>query len=291
MTKNPAKSAHKTSAIWGAILVVIGIDATWMKLSAISADPGGLAVLVFAVGMLIAVAYFYYRTKRADPIMRAANAAAQLVTFTAAAAALSYLVTATNAPLADSALAAADSAIGFEWHSWAAWVLAHPLVHVTFVLAYGSLLYQLVACVLFLALRSSADEFLWILIVSGLLTIAISGFVPAIGNLADAPHIPHFTALRAGTLHTIPIGRGSQGLIAFPSFHTTLAIIVAYAVREIRWLFVVACVLNLLVILSVPTEGGHYLVDVFAGAALGALAIWAMSALRRGADLPDFDTT
>jgi len=241
--------------------------------------------------MLIAVAFFYYRTKRADPIMRAANAAAQLVAFTAAAAALSYLVTATNAPLADSALAAADRSIGFEWHSWAAWVQAHRLIHVAFFLAYGSLLYQLVACVLFLALRKSADEFLWILIVSGLLTIAISGFVPAIGNLADAPHIPHFNALRAGTLHTIPIGRGSQGLIAFPSFHTTLAIMVAYAVREVRWLFVAASVLNLLVILSVPTEGGHYLVDVLAGAAVTAMAIWAVRALRRRANLPDFHTT
>ena len=288
MTNNPAKVVNKTSAIWGAILVVIAVDATWMKFAGISADPVGVAVLVWAVGMLIAVAFFYFRTQRADPIMRAANSAAQLVAFTAAAAALSYLVTATNAPLADSALAASDKAIGFEWHSWAAWVQAHPLVHATFVLAYSSLLYQLVACVLFLALRKSADEFLWILIGSGLLTIAISGFVPAIGNLADAPHIPHFNALRAGTLHTIPIGQGSQGLIAFPSFHTTLAIIVAYALREIRWLFVVACILNLVVILSVPTEGGHYLVDVLAGAAVAALAAWGVSELRRGANLPDF---
>jgi PAP2 superfamily len=185
-------------AIWCAIVFVVAVDAIWMRVAGISADPAGIGVVGFAVGSLVAVALFYYRTGRADPLMRAANAAAQLVSFTAAAAALSYLVTATNTPLVDTTFATADRAIGFDWQSWFVWVQAHPMVHLTFVLAYGSLLYQMVGCVLFLALRKTADEFLSILVVSGLLTIAISGFLPAMGKLADAPHIPHFVASGQG---------------------------------------------------------------------------------------------
>jgi membrane-associated phospholipid phosphatase len=277
-------TVNGTRWIWFVIVVVVASDAIWMSVDGLSPARKDVEGLLFAVGTLCAIAYFYYRTRRADPIMRAANSAAQLVSFTASAAALSYLVAATNAPLVDAAFATIDHSIGFDWRAWTEWVQAHRLIHWTFVLAYGSLLFQMVGCTLFLALQETAEEFLTILIVSGLLTIAISGFLPAMGNLVDAPHVPHFHALRAGTLHVIPLGRGSQGLIAFPSFHAALALLVAYAVRKNRWTFIVACVLNFLVILSTLSEGGHYLVDVIGGIAVAALSIWMTRRLRRPSD-------
>jgi PAP2 superfamily len=268
--------------IWSVILVVLAADAVWLGATEISADHTGVEQLLAAIGFLIAVALFYYSTGRSDRLMRVANSTAQLISFSAAAAALSYLVMTTGAPLVDTALANADRALGFEWRSLFAWVRAHRMIHVALAVAYTSLLYQMVACVVFLAMTGSADEFLSMFILSALVTIAVSGLLPAAGNLPDAPHMPHFAALRDGTLHAIPLGRLAQGLIAFPSFHTTLAIIITCAVRKTRWLFAALCVLNSLMILSIPTEGGHYLVDVLGGVAVAALAMWAMRSRPEG---------
>ncbi len=76
----------------------------------------------------------------------------------------------------------------------------------------------------------------------------------------------------------------TEGLIQLPSFHTVLAIILAYNFRDHRWLFAAAVVLDTLIILSCPTEGSHYFVDLVAGAAVAVLAIIAVRAWERRLD-------
>ena len=63
-----------------------------------------------------------------------------------------------------------------------------------------------------------------------------------------------------------------QGLVCFPSFHTVLVIMFCYALRG-TWLFWPAAVLGGLTMPSLPPIGGHYLIDIPAGAALALLAI------------------
>ena len=53
---------NRTGAVWGAILTVIAVYAIWMRVTGISTDPAGVGVLVWAVGALIAVAIFNYRS-------------------------------------------------------------------------------------------------------------------------------------------------------------------------------------------------------------------------------------
>ena len=67
-----------------------------------------------------------------------------------------------------------------------------------------------------------------------------------------------------------------QGLVTFPSFHTSLAIITTYAVRGIRFVTLPVAILNGLVIVSTLPEGGHYLIDVIAGAIISIIAIVAI---------------
>jgi len=59
-----------------------------------------------------------------------------------------------------------------------------------------------------------------------------------------------------------------KGLIAFPSFHTVLALLSIYGALSIRPLIVPFVVLNLTAVAAVPLHGGHHLVDVFAGIAV-----------------------
>jgi membrane-associated phospholipid phosphatase len=83
-----------------------------------------------------------------------------------------------------------------------------------------------------------------------------------------------------------------EGLVTFPSYHTVLAIIVSYAFRGFRFIALPAAVLNSIVVISTLPEGGHYLVDVIAGAVIGLAGIvlvrWEQSGSRRsfGQQLP-----
>ena len=98
-------------------------------------------------------------------------------------------------------------------------------------------------------------------------------------RFADAVQIHDFFAMRNGTLHALDLAR-LAGLVNFPSFHTTLAIVFVYAVRRRSRPLTIAAALNVVMIVSVLTEGGHYLVDVIAGAAVAAGAIFAAARIE-----------
>jgi membrane-associated phospholipid phosphatase len=72
-----------------------------------------------------------------------------------------------------------------------------------------------------------------------------------------------------------------QGLVSMPSFHTALAVLFTYWLRKLRPLFYIAIPLNVIMILSTPTEGGHYLADVIAGLFLSVLTIKTYGVITR----------
>jgi PAP2 superfamily len=277
-------SAH-SRAIWSLIGLLIGVDALWLPAAGMTVAVSGLARVFAAVTVVAAIALFYWRTHRSNALMRLCHSTAQLLTFSAAAAVLSYLVTATHAPLTDVMLAEADRALGFDWSSWYGWVASHHLVALLLALAYSTLLLQVMLCLQFLAAYSSADEFMWMLMIASLMTIAVSGFLPALGNLPNAPFAVEFTALRDGQLRQIDIG-AAQGLISFPSLHTALALLLIYAARHWRPLLGAAAVMNGMMVLSVPTDGGHYLVDAIGGAVVAGIAIHAARRVCRWVEAP-----
>ena len=66
-----------------------------------------------------------------------------------------------------------------------------------------------------------------------------------------------------------------------PSYHTVLAILIIYAYRGCRRLFTLALVLNGVMLLSLLSEGGHYLIDLIAGGAVAVVTIAIISAVAR----------
>ena len=82
----------------------------------------------------------------------------------------------------------------------------------------------------------------------------------------------HFTLLRAGGLPVIDLD-AMQGLISMPSYHCVMSLLLIHAMRRSGLLLPVAAVVNLIVILSTPTEGGHYFLDVLAGVLVAAITI------------------
>ena len=85
---------------------------------------------------------------------------------------------------------------------------------------------------------------------------------------------------RDGTLTTLG-GDSLTGIITFPSFHAAGAVILAWGWRGMRGLAWPGLILNLLMILSALIGGGHYLVDLVAGAAVAAASIRLAGAIQR----------
>ena len=226
--------------------------------------------VVGSVAVLSAIAAVYHRTGRSASIASGAAACAVLVGGMALLATASYVVAARSPfPMMDDALSAADRWLHFDWAAWTAWGRAHPWLWRAEAVAYDAMHPELGLLVLYLGLRERATPLIVSLFVGGVIAIGASWFVPAIGHLPDAPHVPVLLALRGGTL---PDGV-PQGLISFPSYHTTVAILLTAALARERFLFPIACALNGVMVISTLSMGGHYLVDVLAGIVVAVAAM------------------
>lgn len=72
-----------------------------------------------------------------------------------------------------------------------------------------------------------------------------------------------------------------RGLVAFPSYHTCFALLMSYALRGYKLLFIPSLAVNLAVIATTPLIGAHYVIDVAGGFAVAGLAIWVVSLINR----------
>jgi membrane-associated phospholipid phosphatase len=235
---------------------------------------------------------YVYSTIRPDARIAAlAFGAAYLILFTFAAALLSYVGTSLDRPLLDVQFAHADAALGLDWPAVLAFTDAHPRFGAALRLAYHSSMLQLVAVLVVLAAAGQVKRlgnFLILFTATGLVTILMSIAFPAagafvfhdppaalrdvVGQAAGIWHLEHFQALRSGAMRTIDPS-AIEGLITFPSFHTALAVITSWAFWRTRYLALPSAALSAIVIASTVPVGGHYFVDVFAGAAIAATCI------------------
>lgn len=216
---------------------------------------------------------------------------AYMALFALAVAVLSYLTVKLNAPLVDTQLAQADRWLGFSWLGYFNWVESHPRLSSILLLAYTSTTSQTMVVLLFCSLVAQPRqlmEFLSIFTLSALLVVVVSAIYPAHGAFfhfgktytIGARSISDFGLLRSGQLHQIRLDH-LQGLIQMPSFHTCMAIMFTYAVRSNRYLLGLALLLNGVMLLSTPYCGGHYLMDMLAGATLMSLVILLVTACQQ----------
>ena len=285
-------------------------DLIWLPFSELTVDPGTVravgaviaTLLIIAGGCALVMRRLEGDDSRIAEILRRAAKGTVHVSLAGTALMLAtplmvvnnYLMMAVGLPFEDAALAAADRALGFDWLGFLAFVDARPWMAALMVVVYGSSLTQMLGVVFVLGALSrtrALQEFVALYLVTGAMVSLIAMGVPAIGAYAywqpdpamhdlltgaGTVHLAHLEALRAGTF-TQDFGpleiASSVGLVTFPSFHTVLAIIVPFAFRGIPALFWPLALLNALVLVSTLPEGGHFLIDVFAGAAVALAAI------------------
>ena len=242
-------------------------------------------------GLLLAIGFFYGSIRRNAQLADMALWGALVTAFSIAAAIFTYLNATLAFPLVDSELARIDAGLGFSWPAWFQFVNSHSLLKVPFAIIYAILLPECAAAIVYFAHCGRSDriaEFLWGALLSILITAPISGIVPALGAFvhfgvpgpAEATYLPHLLALREGTASSFSMNE-IQGIITMPSYHTVLAILIVYAYRGCGRLFTLVLLLNGVMLLSLPSEGGHYLIDLIAGGAIAAVTIAIISAAAR----------
>jgi hypothetical protein len=250
------------------------------------AMPRSLAPIV--VLMVLAGAARCGKLWNRPALYAGATAFLKMTLFTLIGVVLSYALAARAGPLWDARFSAMDQAIGFNWP-----FIFEAADHVPVALwlgglAYHSLTLQMVACIVILSASNQFDRLriaVTAAIASGFATILISGLMPALGNVFDPTSYRHLwpsvawleqgmiIGLRDGSWRAIDLTR-LLGIVTFPSYHATLPIILAWSVAQTRWCRVVAPAWAAITIIATPLFGGHYAIDVIAGAGLAILALW-----------------
>lgn len=263
----------ESRVVWVAVAVVAAIDVIWLRISGMSVAVDPVKVIAFCAVILLALVYTTLRPDRR--IAELATACAQLIAFTAAGAVLSYLTVTAKFPLVDRQLAELDGALKLDWLAFFEWIEENPTIKSALIIAYHSCMTQVAILLIWLVACGRFErlwEFVWLFVTSLLVIIPISWVMPAasawvyfgVADRADAYHLADFNALRSGHLIHISLAQ-VNGLITFPSFHATLAILLIYSSRGVRVLFPVFFLLNSLMLAATPTVGGHYFIDIIAG--------------------------
>ena len=303
-------NTRTTILAWGPTGILAAMALIWFPLSPLRFGSENYAILLkeaivlsaaYGAGTLVIYRLREDRSRIAKHIRHYSaglkifiGALAFLVPLTHFGSLCMYMGASLGQPLLDPALARIDQALGFDWLAFLEATNASPAIAYILVHAYHSTGPQFLLLILFLSLTTWSErlsEFLALLAMTSLITAILFALVPAVGAFdyyrpdrqlfdnftqnAGMWHYNELIALRSGEEVEFVIGR-VEGLVTFPSFHTVLAILTAYAVRDVRLLAAPVAILNAVVIVSTLPEGGHYLIDVLAGIviAVGAIVLF-----------------
>ena len=266
--------------------------------SALSVVAGGFAVGLRSVAVAGSASLlcwglaWFYRTRRPEPRIAATlSAVARVLLVSAAAGVMSYTVAARGGPLWDATFADWDRALGLDWLAYAAAVNRLAWLARAGGFAYDSFTVQIVAALLILGFTGRLRElerFCTAFALAAAAVVLVSGLMPALGVYpglgiapgrfaAIAPRDVYTNAavladLRHGGLRSFGLDE-IYGIISFPSFHTVGGVLVATALWRVSWARWPVLALDAAMIAATPVFGGHYMVDVLAGAGVALAAI------------------
>ncbi len=282
---------------WGLIALLATASVLIIAIKGLTFPLDHCARPLLVCGAMISVAVFYAR-RSVEQFVISAHALAQIVAFSACYSVAMYCVASFNSPLADDWLVSFDKACGVCVADVAAWAANVPKLSGLLQIAYATMLIQTALVVISLGFanrRQHLESFVLCFMVSSTLALAVFAFLPAEGPFCSYGYEPDasqqrflddFHAMRSGE-RTLVTWKKAEGLITFPSFHTTWALLLAWGLRGSRFLFIPACLLNLAVVASTMTTGWHYFADVLSGTTLAAGTVLAAGRVNLWLYQPD----
>ncbi|EKF19544.1 hypothetical protein NA2_06607 [Nitratireductor pacificus pht-3B] len=267
----------------------------------VSVDWSGYAMVVLCGSGVLGVGLAYRLSGRDEKIALAAISAGLFVLFTIVGSALNYLVIPAGTERIDPLLIRLDAVLGYSWPALVVWVAEFPALGSLLRWTYLSSLPQFVIVILVLGMTGRRDllhGFLLTGILAAIVTIAFWLVFPSSGPSAFFP-IPAEAVAKLGMVVSPDYGAelnrlmgegvthlsptDTLGLIAFPSFHTVMALMSIWFMRTIRPLFPLFVIVNMLMLPAILVHGGHHFVDLFGGLAAFAIGHALAQSLLSGA--------
>ncbi|HTW87343.1 MAG TPA: phosphatase PAP2 family protein [Candidatus Binataceae bacterium] len=265
-------------AAWMLLMIIGVVDWIWSRHAGLTFVGWPAFALWF--GPVAFVGIFYEVSGRDQRLANLGDQIALWLAFSAVGIIFTYDAASLRLPLRDADFAAIDAALGFHWPQWSKLIGSHRLVARPLTVAYFVLVPEIFLTVIYFAHIGRGDrndEFLWMIMVSLVICTVLSAFFPAVGPCTyffgvKPRFIQHLLAVRAGTVKTFSLN-AMEGIITWPSFHAVFAVVTPYVHRPPIRTFVPITAVNILMLISIPTNGCHYLFDVLAGLVLAFTSI------------------
>lgn len=234
----------------------------------------------------------YIRVKKNMPkAAMTAIAAGIYIGFSGVIAILIYLRFPFNTPMIDTQLMALDAALfGYSWEGFTTAMAAYPTLGKVIGFIYGTSLPQLFLVIFVLGFTGRMVALHRLLVtgtVSLLLAVAFWWVWPSIGPSAYVA-LPHEVETALGLVHGEAEGARLMGMalngvplitpeiimgtIAFPSYHTVMLCLSVCFVWG-TWAFWPLALVNLGMLPSILSHGGHHVFDMIGGLVVFALAL------------------
>ena len=264
-------------------------DLVWWQLGHFQVSSAYAMSLV--LGLVLLAAGIFYEVRRGEPRLAAMLlTGAFLMIFTAAASMLNSFLLTVAGPNSDAFFDHLDRAVGFDWYQAMLAVARRPLLNQVFFFGYNLVLPEIALLVLALSIWGRTEtlyRFNLRLALGALVAMGIWTVAPAFGAMALytlPPDLHPMLSMTGATgraqialLHSGPglivpdLLHGS--LIGFPSYHCVLALLVSWHAWELKSLRWPLALLNAIIIVSTPSQGGHHLMDVLGAVPVTALAL------------------
>jgi PAP2 superfamily len=267
------------NALYAAFSSHVSIDVEWFKLNLMCL---GLAVAFVVLRCLrpLAFDWFLHRLWCCMIVaMLSLVISSNLVMF-------NQLTMTQHWPFADAWLIGMDRNLGIDWLSYAKFITQSDGMNSWLLLAYNGLTGNGTIMVLLLAVLSNQRlrviETAFMIVATGLIATTIASFFPAKAawvTLADPELLARFKAT-SGMSHVAPmlalradapvhiVMERLIGLATFPSYHTCLALIIMLSSRGYRYAWPIGVIFGVSIVAATPVYGGHYFIDLIAGAAV-----------------------
>jgi hypothetical protein len=260
---------------WSAIALLCAVDWIWAGHAGL--QFGGLMTAVRGVAAFVALGFLIDYTGRIRQVAEATHYCALWFAFAVSLVIYSYAVATLRMPLWDARLDRADLALGFHWGAGYDWIMSSNwLTRYVLEHAYNSMMLQVFVSIGFFAVIGRTDrnrELLWIGMLAVVISVTLSGPFPALGPYTTGgmpPWSAVLVTIRDSSVTKFTLAH-LQGIVAFPSCHALLAILLVYVHRPPVKTFVPVAIVNTLMLIATPFAGHHYLVDLIAGAAMVAI--------------------
>ncbi len=283
-----------TKIQWGILTFFLFLDIVWIKISSFSITYNGKVIFYLALILsFLCILNIFYRKFRPDPIITPLLQLALLFfIYCPLMLIFCYLVATTNQPFMDSSFASIDSFFGIYSPSIVSWFGAHEFWHAIFSFIYNTYQFQFPALLFYFIFCGKPmlfQRFLTQFMIAAPLTIVIFGFLPAGGPYFFFGYTPsiflmhaldHLLQLRQNIFDITSL----DGIVMLPSFHTVMALLFTYALRnERKIIFIPFLILNAFMIFSCLPIGEHYFVDILAAVPVFFISVWIEQLIFRAA--------